>query len=164
MDSGEAVSIDQKIAMKKVNLTAQLSRVLGRYGQAEETIFYQSVYDNEPQEFDLSFIGNLGTANIYIGYLLKYDQVKQYRYIAYSFIDLLSASGGLLSSMYYGAIPVALLFSRFQYETGVMSLLFTAKSSKYDYFRKLKKDKSHSFETIHEQKTRNHNRVHLSTK
>ena len=113
MESGEAVSIDQKIAMKKVNLTEKLSRFLGRYGDSEETIFYQSIYDNKPQEFDLSFIGNLGTTNIYIGYLLKFDHVVQYRYIAYSFIDFLSASGGLLSSLYYGAIPVALIFSRF---------------------------------------------------
>lgn len=48
-------------------------------------------------------------------------------------IDVLSASGGLISGIYYSFIPVALTFSRLSFDLGVISLLFLARSSKaYD--------------------------------
>ena len=78
---------------------------------------------------------------MYHGKIVQFDHTKTIHTTAYSLIDLMSASGGLITGVYYTFIPIALTFSRLSFNLGVMSLLFLARSSKsYDQDTKKWKD------------------------
>lgn len=49
-------------------------------------------------------------------------------FTAYSFLDLVSASGGIITGMFYIAAPIAMTFSKMSFDLGVMKLLFMAKT------------------------------------
>ena len=67
---------------------------------------------------------------MYIGKIQLYDKTLKIRRTAYSYIDALSASGGLITGLYYTFTPFALIFSNFSMEIGILSLLFLGKSVK----------------------------------
>ena len=66
---------------------------------------------------------------IYRGMIMKYNKERIISYTAYSFLDLVSASGGIISGMLAVAAPIAAIFSNLSWDLGVMRLLFTAKIS-----------------------------------
>lgn len=61
---------------------------------------------------------------------MKFDRHEYYRADAFSILDLLSKSGGLIAGIYYAFIPLAILPSRLSFDLGVISLLFMARSAK----------------------------------
>lgn len=58
------------------------------------------------------------------------DNRLEVRSTSYSLIDVVSASGGLLTGAYYLFIPLANLPSRLNFDLGVISLLFLARTAK----------------------------------
>ena len=67
--------------------------------------------------------------NLYHGKIVKYDKYKTITTTAYSLIDMAADSGGLVSGFYAAVTPIATIFSRLQFELGIMSLLFMARSA-----------------------------------
>ena len=55
------------------------------------------------------------------------NKQQSYVFTSYSFIDLVSASGGIITGLMALFGPIAALFSKLQFELGVISLLFSAK-------------------------------------
>ena len=64
---------------------------------------------------------------MYRGMIMKYDMERIINYNTYSSLDLLSASGGIISGMLAVAVPVSAIFSDISWNLGVMRLLFRAK-------------------------------------
>ena len=67
---------------------------------------------------------------MYRGMILKYDKEQIITYTAFSFLDLLSASGGIISGLLAVFGPIAAIFSTMSWNLGVMRLLFMAKTNK----------------------------------
>lgn len=79
---------------------------------------------------------------LYRGLIMKYNEKQHSTKVAFAFLDLISASGGLITGLYYALIPLAGVFSRLRFEVGLISLLFLARTnaSKHnERFRKLSK-------------------------
>ena len=60
-------------------------------------------------------IPNSGLSNIYRGMVLKHSKERVETFTAYSFIDLLSASGGIVSGLVACFAPIAGLFSKISF-------------------------------------------------
>ena len=128
VQNGLDLDISQRIIMKEVDVTDKPVLMWGYYGDDNFTQFYETVYDTHGQRAVRHKESDKGY-NIYHGKIVKHCHFKEIRTTAYSIIDMLSASGGLVSGMYYAAIPIASTFSRLSFELGVISLLYLAKSS-----------------------------------
>ena len=90
------------------------------------------MFDRNGQRTTRNILSETGY-NVYHGKIVQYDHTKTIHTTAYSVIDMVSASGGLITGVYYSFIPIALTFSRLSFNLGVISLLFLARSSKaYD--------------------------------
>lgn len=101
---------------------------------------------------------------MYHGKVVKYNHAQTIKTTAYSFVDLLAESGGLLSGLYYSTIPIALTFSRFSFNLGVISLLFMAKMSTKDYHEDYTVESINSLEYLAPQKNKvKHVRVNLTS-
>lgn len=92
-------------------------------------MFFESVFDRDSQRRARNIISDTSD-NIYHGKIVKSDKHKLIQTTAYSLVDLLSDSGGLISGAYTGFTPVAKTFSKLSFELGVISLLFLAKSTR----------------------------------
>lgn len=57
-----------------------------------------------------------------------HQKEQSYVFTSYCFLDLVSASGGIISGMIAVFGPLAGLFSRLNFDLGVMELLFSART------------------------------------
>ena len=69
-----------------------------------------------------------GNITTYKGQFMFDKKVTHVHKTAYSYIDTLAASGGLLTGLFYAIWPLALTFSRLSFEVGVIGLLFNVKT------------------------------------
>jgi hypothetical protein len=65
--------------------------------------------------------------NVFHGKIVKYDQMKTIKVVAYSCIELIVGMGGLIGGVRRLIQPVANIFSELSFELGVINLLFRAK-------------------------------------
>ena len=109
-----------------VNYTSKMSKFLGQYGPFEIGYAFDpiiNVRSNEVKDRSKT-TGDI----MYRGMIMKSTKERIITYTAYSFLDLLSASGGIISGMLAVSAPVAAIFSRLSWNLGVMKLLFMAKT------------------------------------
>lgn len=66
--------------------------------------------------------------NMYRGMIMKDKNRRTLIYTAYSYINLVEASGGIIAGMTALLAPVGEMLSGLSFDLGVMSLLFMAKS------------------------------------
>ena len=121
--------------MMNVNFTAKMDKFLGSYGPQESGYAFTPI----PNQRIIKSKDRAKTTGdvLYRGMIMKYDIERVISYNAYSFLDLLSASGGIISSMLAIAAPVAAIFSDLSWNLGIMRLLFMAKTKsptdQFDY-------------------------------
>ena len=65
---------------------------------------------------------------MYRGMIMKDKNHRKLIYTAYSYINLLESSGGIIGGMIAMIAPVGEMLSGLSFDLGVMSLLFMAKS------------------------------------
>lgn len=128
LQGGLDMDISQRISLKEVLVTSKPDVVLGYYGETSSDNFFESVFDHNGQQTTRNILTDTGYL-VYHGFIVDYNHHKFIKTTAYSVIDLLSASGGLISGIYYSFIPIALTFSRLSFDLGVMSLLFLARTA-----------------------------------
>ena len=69
---------------------------------------------------------------MYRGMIMKATQEREIVYTAYSLIDMVSASGGIIAGLLAVFGPVAELFSRLTFDLSVMAILFRARTTRID--------------------------------
>ena len=111
-----------------VNFTSKMSKLLGKYGPFETGYAFEPVINQrltEVKDTLKTARGNMDT--MYRAMIMKSNKERIMTYTAYSFLDLISASGGIISGMLAVAAPIAAIFSSMSWNLGVMRLLFMAK-------------------------------------
>ena len=110
--------------MLNVSFTSKMDKFLGSLGAATKGEFFEPVIDSRITELpgakDVNDV-------LYRGMIMKYGKEKIQTYTAYSFIDLLSASGGTVKGFSHVFSPLAAVFSKISFELAVIGLLFKAR-------------------------------------
>ena len=134
--------VSQILNMKNVSYTARMDQFLGAYGPAEHGFAFEPIMNDRVSSrrdshktaiFDDEDPENPSRSDsLYRGMIMMHTKQQSYVFTSFSFIDLVSASGGIITGLMAVFGPIAGLFSKLNFELGVISLLFSAKSIDHD--------------------------------
>lgn len=102
--------INQILNMKNVTYIAKTNRLLGSYGSAEEGYMFEPKLGERESTSRDSFKSSGDV--MYRGMLMIHNKERVIAFTSYSFIDLVSASGGIITGMMAVFGPIAGLFSK----------------------------------------------------
>lgn len=126
--NGQNYEQAQIINMMNVNYTARIDKTFGMYGSSKVDYAFKPILDLRVSE--TKDVTKDSGDFMYRGMIMKYDKQRYLRYTAYSMLDLISASGGIITGLLTLASPIAKTFSKLAFELGIMRLLFMAKTYK----------------------------------
>jgi hypothetical protein len=127
--------IKQTINMMNTTYSAKMDQFFGSYGKKEEGFLFTPVLGNGVTRIKDSFKGTYDT--MYRGMIMKHRDERVLSYVAYSFIDLVSASGGIIKGLQAVFTPIAAMFSILSFDLSILSLLFLARSADFSDFNDL---------------------------
>lgn len=117
----------------KVSYTARMNGFLGAYGASETGDVFEPHVDGRISKAAELNVGKSTSDNIYRGMFMKHSMERIETFDAYSFLDLLSDSGGIIKGIQFVFAPIAVIFSSFAFDLGVLKLLFKSRSGYQDF-------------------------------
>ena len=124
---GLDMDLKQAISLQEVKVEQYLNPFLGWLGKNQDNQFYRSVEDTRGLQKTVRNVISESGFNVFHGKIVKYDQMKTIKVVAYSCIELIVGMGGLIGGIRRLIQPIANIFSELSFELGVINLLFRAK-------------------------------------
>lgn len=104
-----------------------MDKFLGAFGSSKKGFVFEPTLDGRVSKIAENNDKNTGDT-IYRGMLKKHSKERIKTFDAYCFLDLLSDAGGIVKGISAVFAPVAVIFSSFSFDLGVLSLLFKSRS------------------------------------